>query len=339
MILHSSAQHNARPPISVVIPTWQGRRYLPACLAALRAQLTAADEIILVDNASRDGAAAWARQNAPDVRLLELPVNRGFAGGTNAGLSIARHPLLLLCNDDAMLEPGCLHALYQTWQQSPRIGMVGGVLTFSRRPAIIASAGIAMQRDGVAIDRCIGQPVSTLPAAQQPIFGPSGALALLSRAMLDDIGLFAESFFSYLEDADLAWRARLRGWECWLAPQARARHVVSASGSSLKQRWLARNRLRVLLRCWPWPLLAACLPLIVRYDMLALLFALYQGHTAMAAGRLAVLAELPALLAQRQSIQARRTAALAELAPWLGPAPGPLATLRRHRAINHTKFG
>jgi GT2 family glycosyltransferase len=317
----------------VVIPTWNALRYLPACLHALHAQLAADDEIILVDNGSRDHAAAWARRYAPGVRLLELPANQGFAGGTNAGIGAARHELLLLCNDDALVEPGCVAALCAALQQHPAAGAVAGVLTFSRRPQVVASAGIRMQRDGVALDAGLGQLTHTLPAAPWEIFGASGGLALLRRALLDDIGLFEASFFNYLEDADLAWRARLRGWRCVVAPAARARHVYSASGSQVKQRLLARNRLRVLLRCLPAPLLRECGPAIVRYDALALAYALLRRQPAIAAGRLAVLAELPALLQQRRAIQAHRTAALADIARWLEPAPGPLAALRVQQQV------
>lgn len=318
----------ACPPISVIIPTWNALRYLPACLMALRAQLRPEDEIVLVDNASRDDAAAWVCRYAPDVRVVELPYNQGFAGGTNAGLQAARGDLLLLCNDDALVEPGCVAALCATLLAHPDAGAAAGVLTFSRHPAVIASAGIKMQRDGVAIDLHLGQPVAALPTVPYEIFGASGGLALLRRSMLDDIGLFEPGFFSYLEDADLAWRARLRGWRCYLAPTARARHVTSASGSQLKQRLLARNRLRVLIRCLPAPLLLACLPTILRYDLLAMLYALVRRQPGIAAGRLEVLSELPALLAQRRGIQARRTAALQELARWLEPAPSPLAALK-----------
>ncbi len=320
----------ARPPISAIVPTWNARRYLPACIAALRAELRLhdGDEIVLVDNGSRDDAAAWARAHAPDVSLLLLPHNRGFAGGTNAGIRAARGDLLLLCNDDAMLEPGSVAALWRALDTAPQVGAAAGVLTVSRRPHLVASAGIEVLRDGVAIDREIGAAVDTLPAAPLEVFGASGGLALLRRALLDDIGLFAESFFCYLEDVDLAWRARLRGWRTLLAPAARARHVYSASGSGFKQRLLARNRLRVLLRCLPTPLLLDCLPSIVRYDVLALAYSLLRRQPAMAAGRMQALAELPALLRQRHALQARRTASLASLARWLEPAPGPLAALR-----------
>jgi GT2 family glycosyltransferase len=323
----------------VVIPTWNALRYLPACLQALQSQLAPDDEIILVDNGSRDHAAAWARRYEPGVRLLELPYNQGFAGGTNAGIRAARNDLLLLCNDDALAEPGCVAALCAALQQHPDVGAAAGVLTFSHRPQVVASAGIGVRRDGAALDARLGQLTHTLPAAPWEIFGASGGLALLRRALLHDIGLFEASFFNYLEDADLAWRARLRGWRCLVAPAARARHVYSASGSQFKQRLLARNRLRVLLRCLPTPLLRECWPAIVRYDALALAYALLRRQPAIAAGRLAVLAELPMLLQQRRVIQAGRTAAMADIARWLEPAPSPLAALRVQRQVREILQG
>lgn len=332
-----------RPPISAIIPTYSALRYLPACITALQAQLGPDDEIVLVDNASRDNAAAWARRHAPDVRLIELPRNLGFAGGTNAGIAAARGALLLLCNDDALVEPGCIAALWAALHDDAGTGAAAGVLTFSRRPQFVASAGISMQRDGVATDLHLGLPVEQLPARPVTIFGASGGLALIHRALFDDIGPFAAEFFSYLEDADLAWRARLRGWSCVLAPAARARHVYSASGgqgSPLKQRLLARNRLRVLVRCVPGPLLRACLPAILRYDALALAYAALRRQPAIAAGRWEALRELPALLVQRRSIQARRTEPIGELARFLEPAPSTAEIIRRQRrlaALLHTQ--
>lgn len=330
----------ARPPLSAIIPTWNALRYLPACLAALRAQLGPDDEIVLVDNGSREDAAGWARRHAPPgVRVVKLPYNRGFAGGTNAGLQAARGNLLLLCNDDALVEPGCVNALCSALLANPAAGAAAGVLTFSRTPSRVASAGILMQRDGVATDLWMGQEVVLLPPAPREIFGASGGLALLRRALLDDVGLFEPQFFNYLEDVDLAWRAQLRGWRCVVAPAARACHVYSASGGSLKPRLLARNRLRVVIRCVPAPLLLDCLVPIVRYDMLAVAYGLLRGQPAIVAGRIAALHELPALFAQRRAIQTRRTAPLGDLACWLAPAPSPLATLHRRRELERLIAG
>jgi GT2 family glycosyltransferase len=330
-----------RPPIVAIIPTWNGLRHLPACLDLLRPQLAAGDAIIVVDNGSRDGTGAWLRERAPDVNVLALPANCGFAGGTNAGLRAALADggpcWLLLLNDDAFVEPGCVAALAEALCQNPQAGAAAGALVFNHRPALVASAGIRVARDGVARDLYALRPVDELPALPLEIFGASGGLALLRRELLDDVGLFEEGFWSYLEDADLAWRARLRGWPSVLAPGARARHVYSATGgqgSPLKQRLLARNRLRVLVRCLPAPLLRACLPAAALYDALALVHAARARQPAIAAGRLMALGELPALLGQRRAIQARRTAPLARLAAWLERAPGPLAVLHEGRALD-----
>ena len=325
-----------RPIISAVIPTWQGLRYLPACLSALSAQLAPGDEIVLVDNNSRDGAGAWARRYMPEVRVLALPVNQGFAGGTAAGLAVARGDLFLLINDDALAEPGSVAALWAALRAAPTAGAAAGVLTFSRRPEIVASAGIVFQGDGVATDLHLGLPVAALPSHPVEIFGASGGLALLRRTMIADVGSFAPAFFNYLEDADLAWRARLRGWGCVLAPEARARHVYSASagqGSPFKQHLLGRNRLRLLVRCLPGPLLREHFPAIMAYELLAVGYAVLRRQSAIATGRAEALRELPALLAQRRAIQARRTASLGALARWITPAPPPWAALRVQQQV------
>lgn len=332
----------SRPSISAISPTWNGLRYLPACLSALRAQLGPADELVLVDNASRDGAGAWAAHYAPDVRVLHLPTNRGFAGGTAAGIEAARGDLLLLINDDALAEPGCVAALWEALRLKPEAGVAAGVLCFSRRPEYVASAGIVFQRDGVATDLHLGLKRPQLPPLPTTIFGASGGLALLRRELIADVGNFEPDFFSYLEDADLAWRAQLRGWACVLAPGARARHVYSASagqGSPFKQHLLGRNRLRVIIRCMPTPILRECLPQIIAYDLLALTYAALQRQPAIAAGRLAALSELPALRAQRRAIQARRTTAIGSLSRWLAPAPPPWRVLQQARQLQRLITG
>jgi GT2 family glycosyltransferase len=324
----------SRPPLSAVIPTYHALRYLPACLTALQAQLQDGDEIILVDNASRDHAGDWVERWFPGVQVLRLPLNLGFAGGTNAGLAAARNPLLLLINDDALLEPGGVAALTAALGTDAQIGAVAGTLVFARRPQIVASGGIVMHRDGVARDARLGSAVDAAPAGA-PLFGASGGLALLRRELLDDIGDFAD-FFAYLEDADLAWRAQLRGWRTVAAAAARARHVYSATGgagSAFKQELLGRNRLRLLLRCVPSELLPQLWAALLRYEALVIAHAAVSGRPAIIRGRLQVRHELSRLLAERRAIQARRSVDSARLQALLAPAPGPLQLLRDERRL------
>lgn len=322
--------------LSVIIPTWNGLRYLPECLGALLPQLPADAEVLLVDNGSTDGTAAWVRAAHPAVRLLELGRNTGFAGGVSAGLRAARGGLLLLLNNDAFVEPGCLALLLEALAARPDVGAVGAVLTFAHRPDLVASAGVSLRRDGVAYDLWPGRAVAELPGGPVEIVGPSGAAALYRRALLEDVGLFEPAFFAYLEDVDLALRARLRGWRSLLVPAARARHVYSATGgqgSPFKQRLLARNRVYVLARCLPGALLRRWLPAILAYDLLAVGYGLLWRQPAVWRGRLEALRELPRLLAERRAILATRAAPLEAYARCFDPAGTPWSALREQRRL------
>ena len=323
--------------LSVIIPTWNGLHYLSACLEALMPQLPPDAEVVLVDNGSTDGTTTWVRIAYPSVRLLALNTNVGFAGGITAGLRVAKGDLLLLLNNDAFVEPGCIPALLAAAAEWPQIGAIGGVLTFAHHPELVASAGIRVRRDGVALDLWTGQHIHDLPTTQVEIMGPSGAAALYRRALLEDVGLPEPSFFAYLEDVDLSWRALLRGWHSVVVPQARVLHVYSATaiqGSPRKQWLLGRNRLRVMIRCLPESLLRYCLPYALCYDLMVMAYTLPTRNSAMIAGRFAALRELPELLTQRRAIQARRTASIASLARWLEPPTAPWTTLRDQRRLD-----
>jgi len=323
--------------LSVIIVTWNGLRYLPDCLAALLPQLPNDAEVIIVDNGSTDGTCAWLRQHYPEVTVVALHENAGFAGGTVAGLRVAHGDLLLLLNNDAFVEPGFVAALLGVMRTCDDIGAAGGVLTFAHRPDLVASAGIRLRRDGVALDAWPGRDVSDLPLHPVAIAGPSGAAAPYRRAMLDDIGLLEPSFFAYLEDVDLALRWLLRGWQSVVVPTARARHVYSATsgqGSPFKQRLLGRNRLQVIVRCFPTRLLIRCLPTMLLYDMLAVSYAVVRQQPAMIEGRVAALRELPRLLSERHEIQKRRTVPLADIERWLEPWAWPWMTLREQQRLD-----
>lgn len=323
--------------LSIIIVTWNGRHLLNACLHAIDAQLQPGDEIIVVDNGSTDGTAAWLAQSWRHVRLVALPSNQGFAGGVNAGVRVSRGDFLLFLNNDAFVEAGCVSALVETMQQHPQIGAAAGVLTFHHRPDLVASAGIMARRDGLTLDRWTGCAVHSLPTTPCEVMGASGGLALYRRTMLYDIGLMAPHFFNYLEDVDLAWRAQLRGWQCLLVPAARARHIYSATsgqGSPLKQRLLGRNRLRSIIRCFPAGVLRTCLPHILAYDAMVLVYAAMTRKPAMIAGRIEALHDWETLLHERRSIQMRRTASDQAFARWLEPPPSPWQTLRAARHID-----
>jgi GT2 family glycosyltransferase len=138
------------------------------------------------------------------------------------------------------------------------------------------------------------------------------------------VGLFEERFFAYLEDADLAWRLRLRGWRTLLAPAARIAHIYSATSgqnSPFKQRLLALNRWRTLLRSVPSQLLARNTLPTLRYDCLASMYGIMTWQPDIMLGRLQVVRELPRLLVERQRILRRSRVEPSALQHWISPAP------------------
>jgi GT2 family glycosyltransferase len=322
--------------ISVVVLNWNGRDLLADCLRSLAGQLDAEVELIVVDNGSRDGSAAYVHHDWPDVRLLALTTNRGFSGGVNAGLHVARGEYLVLFNNDAVAAPDFLANLTAPLRADPALGAVAGVLQFAHRPELVASAGICIHRDGVALDDRMLLPIEDLPAAPVPAWGASGGAVAYRRAALLDTGGFDEGYFAYLEDVDLSWRLRMRGWSTLLAPQARALHVYSATGgegSPFKDWLVARNRWRVIMRCLPTPLLRRDWPLILRYELLACAQAALRGRWTTITGRIAAWRDRPALLSQRREIQQRCAVPLAELDRWVLPARDPAQVWRQASAL------
>ena len=328
------------PALSIVIVNWNGVALLARCLDALIPQLDPADQIIVVDNGSHDGSVEWLRHTHPTIPCIALPANIGFSGGNNAALPQCSNPWIFLLNNDAYVEPGAVAALRAAADRAgEQVGAISATMVFAHAPDLIASNGILLRRDGVALDHAMTEPVSGLAQDLFAVAGASGGAVLLRRAMIDDIGLFPDDFFNYLEDVDLAWRALLRGWQTLSCPHAIVLHVYSATsgqGSPFKQRLLGRNRWRTLLRCLPSALWRRHWASIVCYELAALLGLALHGAWSGIAGRFSTLSELPLLLRQRQAIQARRTASIAAIDAWLAPAPWPwdeLQTIRRLTAI------
>jgi GT2 family glycosyltransferase len=312
------------PLVSVIVPNWNGGHLIGACLDSLRAQTAPDVEVIVVDGASRDGSAELVAGCYPEVRLLQLSANRGFAGNVNAGLRAASGRVLALLNNDAEAEPSWLAELVAALEADPRAGSCASkILHFDDRRRI-ASAGDQLRRSGLAVQRGNGEPDDGRFDAIEEVFAASGGAAAYRRAMLEDVGLLDEAFFSYLEDVDLGLRARLRGWGCRYVPTARVYHRVSATGGGkLASFYVARNSIRLVARGFPTAVLRACLPPIVGAQLRRAgeAFRAWRGAAARATlrGQIAGLTNLPHALRSRGPIQAGRTVSEADLLQMLEP--------------------
>ena len=233
--------------LSAIVVDYRGGALLERCLADLSAALARVageTELIVVDNGG-------GLEPMPDVRLVPLARNTGFAGGVAAGLAAARGEWIALINNDAFVAPDCLERLLAAAHGAPRVGSVAPQIRFDVRRDIVNSAGLEVDVRGIGSDRLAGRGVDD-PAVKTPadVFGATACVAVYRRAMLDAIGGFDASFFAYQEDADVAWRARMAGWDCRYEPAALAWHRGSATAGAgaLKYRLVGRNRVRMIAK-------------------------------------------------------------------------------------------
>jgi hypothetical protein len=298
----------ARPGlISVVIPSYNGRRYLEGCLSSLSVQSFDDFETIVVDNGSEDGTAEYVAAEFPEVRVVRSEENLGFAAGVNAGIRRARGEEILTLNNDTVADEDFIKSLAEAMARDDRVGMCASKMLFL--DGRINSAGICLSRSGAAWDRGMGEEDRGQYDAQEEVFGPSAGAALYRRKMLDEIGLFDEEFFAYMEDVDLALRGQLAGWRCLYVPRAVVRHIhggTAGFGSDLSVYYGNRNVLWYPVKDLPAGLLISSLPWIVGRSLAVIpYYALRgRGRTALRA-KVDGLAGVPRMLRKRKSVLRR----------------------------------
>jgi GT2 family glycosyltransferase len=233
--------------VDVVIPSWNGADLLPDCLRALAAQRVPL-QIVVADNASTDATAALlAREFAGVVHLRRA--SNDYVAACNEGAALGRAPFVLLLNNDARPEPGCIAALLEALAEDPAAAAaMPKLLDPSGR---IASTGIEQRDDLYWVDRDQGAADDRRASAPQEAFGLSGCCLLVRRADWDAGGGFDPDFGMYYEDVDLSLRLRARGRRLLYVPAARCVHLGSVtlrrSGRD-KDALGERNRLLVLAR-------------------------------------------------------------------------------------------
>lgn len=283
------------PVVTAVVVTHRSAGTVGRCLAATDAALAGlgalAELLVVLDAPSAEVRAHVAASSA---RVFETPHNVGFAAGAMVGVEAARGEWVLLLNDDVLLEPEAVARMLQTGSSARDIGAVAPQIRFERARNLINSAGLAVDALGVASERLVGAAVTTADEPQD-VFGASGTAALYRVQMLRDVGGFDERFFAYYEDADLAWRARMRGWRCVYEPTAIVYHVHSATlghESPRKHYLVGRNRVRTLAKNATGAHLLRFGPAIVAYELAYVAFVAFASQTlAPLRGRLRGLAE------------------------------------------------
>ena len=325
--------------VSVTVVTHNSGPFIGRCLDAVFRQEYEALEVIVVDNASQDESLRVLADYQDRIQLIENDRNTGFAAGQNQAIAASRGQWILTLNPDVLLRPGFIARLVEAGGLDARVGSVCGKLLRMRRDLTIPratridSAGIYFTPGMRHFDRGWNEPDDGRFSQTEYVFGACAAAALYRRVMINDVsqddGFFDPDFFTYREDADVAWRAKLLGWHCVYAPQAVAHHVRRMRNSSrtsapailrmhsVKNRFLMRVKnitCDLYSRCW--------LRATVR-DLLVV-----GGCVFYEPGSLPALWHtvrcLPRALAKRRRIMERRVASDEYLATWFQVRSRPL---------------
>ncbi|MBZ0282196.1 MAG: glycosyltransferase family 2 protein [Anaerolineae bacterium] len=309
---------------SIIIPNWNGAKFLPTCLDALAKQTYPTIEVIVVDNASQDGSQALIQKQYPTVKLIELPENRGFTGACNAGLEAAQGEFVTLLNNDTEVDAGWAAAVVDAFQQHTEIGIVASKMLLFEKRDHIHTAGDYFTVDGRAGNRGVWQQDAGQFDKEEYVFSACGGSSAYRRSMLDKIGLLDDDFFFSLEDIDLAWRAQLTGWRCLYTPKAIVYHHLSATGGGVTASYYdGRNLIFTLVKNYPPELWRKYGNRVLRAQFQLFWEALRAWRGAAARARLrgmwAGIWRIPFVWRKRRSIQQMRSVSIEYLESVLWP--------------------
>lgn len=321
-------------PISAVVVNYNGAHYLVDCIAALLAQEPPPAEIVVVDNASSDGSQALVAAQFPSVRWLAMESNLGPAPARNAGLKAARSRWVLLVDNDAVLEPGCLARLASAAASELQPSLVQPrSVFFDDRQRVHYDGGafhycglIALRNFYTPLARASGQGVVEVDCAVSVVL-------LADRERVLAIGGFDPRYFILFEDLDLSYRLRAHGQRIVSVEDALVLHKGGTGGISYREgpRYPARrvflharNRWMFLIQNFRMRTLLVALPGLMLYELASFGFACAaRAPGQWFAGRWAALRQVSALLSERQRRAAWRTLPDRELLPAVGLSVTP----------------
>lgn len=240
--------------VTVIIPNYNGMKYIRDCLDALRAQTMSDFDVIVVDNASTDGSDTVVEQEYPDYLLKRLDQNYGFCHAVNVGIAMTKTEYLILLNNDTKADPEFVEQLYSTIDSHNDTFAVASKMLQMSNPDKIDAAGDLYCALGWAFS--LGKDKSAKKYNKESVvFSACGGASIYRKNIFEQIGYFDELHFSYLEDVDVCYRARIMGYKNRFNPKAVVYHAGSGTtGSrynSFKVRLAARNSWYVIYKNMP----------------------------------------------------------------------------------------
>lgn len=239
--------------VSVVIPNYNGIKFMDKCMKCLEAQNYKDFDVIVVDNASEDGSQDIALKYSDNlnVSVVRFTENLGFSAAVNEGIQKSRAEYVFLLNNDAYAGKHCIEELVRKMDSDDRIFSAQALMLQYRNKNLVDSAGDYFSAMGWAFSGGRDKHAD-LYVQDRDVFSCCAGAAMYRKDAFEHIGLFDENFFAYLEDVDIGYRAKLHGYRNVLAVRAKVLHVGSgASGSrhnAFKVKLSVRNSFLVMYK-------------------------------------------------------------------------------------------
>ena len=297
--------------ISVIIPNWNGMKFIGMCLDSLNQSDFYSYEVIVIDNGSVDGSREMIEKDYPLVRLIKNPKNMGFAVACNQGIKAAKGKYISLLNNDIEVESNWLTNLYEGMERHPECGMGTTKMMFLDQRDVFYNTGDLFHAWSAGGGRGQGEKDIGQYEKEDYVFGACAGAGIYRRDFFEKVGVFDEDFFIFAEDVDINMRGQLQGFKCVYLPKAKVYHIGTATVGLYSDRYIylcKRNDIFVLIRNYSLKLYFKYIWTILHHQINDIKYFTYRGQgVVLFKSKLDVFKMLIPMLIRRFSIQKSRT--------------------------------
>jgi len=302
------------PLVSVIIPNYNGKIHLKECFNSLQMMEFENYEIIMVDNASNDGSVEFVKDSFPEIVVLPLKKNYGFAEGCNLGVQKAKGEYIVFLNNDTNVDALWLKELVMAAEKYGENHIYSSKVLFYDDPETLNTIGGIITPMGSGLDIHFGKKDVAEYNKVRFVGSPSGCSMLLKKSLFLEMGGFDKDYFAYLEDVDFGWRCWLKGHKTYYIPQSTLYHKYGSTGGKRDTPFrvfnVQKNRLYNILKNFSLPNLLWGFIISAVFDLVRIFTFIVHGDfsliSAVLRGDYAFVKGIPKTLSKRKHIQENR---------------------------------